>query len=473
MGSALRDGTTPHAQPPHRFAGSVASLLYHWFDFVLGTWVVFMPFKVRSGLIVLERGYWDIAVDQRRYRLAAPEAFVRLLGWLLPRPDLVILLEATAEILAARKTEITAGEVQRQVHAWRRVLPAGTRVAHVDAAGPPEAVEAAAREAVFSVLSRRAVRGLGPGWIGVPSRSSPRWTLPRGTRRSAVSALSIYQPVTARGRLGWELGRAAAASGLLRAWPRGEAPETHVMAAVAPYLVPGATFAVQRANHPGRHQAMLIGSDGRPYALAKVASDESEIRALELEAANIARFGRMLEAPLRPPTILDHVPGLLLLESIAWSPRNRPWLLPSDVAQALGRAYARSLNDRGEDGMAHGDCAPWNLLKTRGGWVLVDWEAAIAGAPPFFDLFHFLVQSHALLGRPSLRELTEPGLQRTWMREAIHAYAVGAGLTDVEWRMHFSEYLHMSSAGLDPSVLKESRALAARQRLLARLARQP
>ena len=64
---------------------------------------------------------------------------------------------------------------------------------------------------------------------------------------------------------------------------------------------------------------------------------------------------------------------LLLLEAVEWSPRLRPWVLPSEVAFALGRAFAASA-DGGDRGMAHGDFAPWNLLRTSDGWVLVDWE---------------------------------------------------------------------------------------------------
>ena len=58
-------------------AASLASLGYHWLDFFLGGWLRITPLKIRSGLIVLERGWWDIAIDPRRYRIAAPAALVQ------------------------------------------------------------------------------------------------------------------------------------------------------------------------------------------------------------------------------------------------------------------------------------------------------------------------------------------------------------------------------------------------------------
>ena len=93
-------------------------------------------------------------------------------------------------------------------------------------------------------------------------------------------------------------------------------------------------------------------------------------------------YARFLSRPLRAPRVLERVPGLLLLEGVQWSARLRPWVLPIDVASGLGRAFAAS-TDGADLGVAHGDFAPWNLLKAPDGWVLVDWEDSCADAPPF------------------------------------------------------------------------------------------
>jgi aminoglycoside phosphotransferase (APT) family kinase protein len=84
-------------------------------------------------------------------------------------------------------------------------------------------------------------------------------------------------------------------------------------------------------------------------------------------------------------------------------------------------------------GVAHGDFAPWNLLETASGcWGVIDWENCRQSADPYFDLFHYLVQSSSELRRPrkqaildglelpagpvpqSGRTLPDPGL--TWPR---------------------------------------------------------
>ncbi len=466
LGAPPTDPTRPHSKPLHGTMGSLASLAYHWLDFFVGGWLRFAPFRARSGLIVLERGYWDISVDPRRYRIAAPGALVRMLGRMLLRPDLVIVLEAAPDVLMARKAEIEPDEIVRQTRAWREVIPHRTERVYIDAALPADEVRGTAREAVFSVLAHRAAGRLGSGWIGLPTRSTPRWMLPRGPRRSALSALSIYQPVTVRARLGWEVGRALAAAGLLRLLPRGQGPPESVRAAVAPHMPPRSTLAVLRANHPGRFLALVVGADGHPHAVAKVASDESGVAALEAEGRNIESHGSLLERPLRAPRILARSPGMLLLEAARWTPRARPWVLPRDVAYSLGRAYARSSGEGSGRGMAHGDCAPWNLLRVPDGWVLIDWEEARPDGPPFFDLFHYVVQAHVLLGRPSLRGLTEGELRPSWVRTAVEAYADGAGQPPSGALHHFVEYLRASMERLDPSDPEEARALAARERLL-------
>jgi hypothetical protein len=116
--------------------------------------------------------------------------------------------------------------------------------------------------------------------------------------------------------------------------------------------------------------------------------------------------------------------------------------------------------------LAHGDFAPWNLLEASNGWVLVDWEECRADAPPFFDVFHYLIQGAVLLRRPSERVFTGVVPGAPWVRSAIRAYAEGAGLLPSTWRRHLRDYLRLSAEGLDRSDPEQAKGLAARQRLL-------
>ncbi|HEU5311734.1 MAG TPA: hypothetical protein VFV24_09805, partial [Candidatus Eisenbacteria bacterium] len=167
VGRAPGDPTDPHGRPSHGMWGSSAALSYYWMDFLLGSWLRVWPIRARSGLVVVERGWWDIAVDPRRYGMRVSPRMVAALGRLLPSPDLVLTLEAPVETLTERKGELPAPEAQRQMDAWRRVVPRHIPQAFLDVSEPIDDAAASAREIVFDRLSARAMRRLGAGWIGL------------------------------------------------------------------------------------------------------------------------------------------------------------------------------------------------------------------------------------------------------------------------------------------------------------------
>ena len=400
--------------------------------------------------MIIERGWWDVLVDPRRYRMRVPEWLVGALGRLLPRPDLTFVLETPAVVSLARKQEIPAPEFERQMTRWRRMAAVRQDYQVLDGTLPLDEVHRTARGHVVSFLEQRTAARAGPGWISLPSSRSPRWTIPRGPRRAARAGLAVYQPSTLKSRLSWEAARIGAAIGILRLLPRGEAPTSAVRHALAAHLPPRSTMAVLKANHPGRHVALVVGQGGTAHAVAKIASDEEGRKALRKEAAALRTLGPLLTAPLSAPRILHEGDGLLLMDVVDWRARARPWQLEPEAAFSLGRFFAAGLRD--DTGLAHGDFAPWNVLESDHGWVVVDWEAAMEDAPPFYDLFHYLVQASILLGRPrpsailgALRE------RRGSIRSLIVAYAQGAELSADDVSGHLLSYLRRSRGQLDPT----------------------
>jgi hypothetical protein len=222
---------------------------------------------------------------------------------------------------------------------------------------------------------------------------------------------------------------------------------------------------VARSNHAARFVALIIDRTGTATAFAKIALDQAGREALNREASSITTLGPLLSAPLRAPQILQHEDGLLLLEAVDWRPRLRPWKLSADAARALGYFYATG-GPTHEVGLAHGDFAPWNLLETKDAWVVVDWESGSEAAPPFYDLFHFLVQSCALLGRPTQREVLQ-GVTRTEgdLARLVQAYADGAGISADDMSRHFLTYLRISSSALDPTGPNYGAGIRVRQQL--------
>jgi hypothetical protein len=458
---------------------SSALLAYHWIDHFLGGWLRFRPVRARGGLVLAERGWWDLAVDSRRYRLSAPKRTILALGRLLPRPDVVFVLDAPSTVLVERKAELPAAELARQARAWRAVLPSDVLQVRLDAARP---VNEIAKEASDEVERRSAARSERPRrWVELPrpgrglptsgaASTPPRLHLPRTSRRSARAALLAYQPCTRKGRIAWETARMVAAFGGFRLLPQGEDPTSEVADALAPYLRPEATFAVAESNERGRFVAFIVDDRGSCCCVAKIATESEGRQALAREAEALGRFAPLLPPPLSAPDVLAQGDGLLLLRAIPWRPRLQPWALPADVARALGaffRADRRSA--RRDVGLSHGDCAPWNLLRTGGGWALVDWEDAHDQGTPFSDLFHYLVLAHLNLGRPSQRALLEGVRGRGLVARSIGAYAGGAALDVADAPQSLVSYLQVSDRGLDASTPAGRALLEGHGRLLQAL----
>jgi energy-coupling factor transporter ATP-binding protein EcfA2 len=472
MGREGSDPQRPHARSPYGPILSSALLGYYWLDSFLGGWLRIQPFRARTGMVIAERGWWDAAVDPRRYKLTSPPRLVRALGFLLLRPDLVLLLQAPPQAILERKSEISREELERQASAWKSVLPADVPVVGLDASRPAIEVAREAREQVLQMLERRAISRLGAGWSTIPSSSSARWTIPRGPKETAGAGLRIYHPVTRKGRLAWEAARLGAAVGALRLLPRAEPPPRSVRQILAPHIPRRGTLAVARSNHESRYIALVLDGDGRCSGVAKIAASDDGASTLEREAESIERFRAHLPPPMAAPKILERSRGLLLMEAALWRPRWRAWRLDEEVARGMGAFFRSNARMAGPDlvGAAHGDWAPWNMLWTDTGWILIDWEEASVAAPPLFDLCHYLVQSFSLLGRPTLGQLLR-GFRHDegWVGRALRAYADGADLHVGDGQSFLVAYLQATEGSIRVRRKRDASALAARRTLLARL----
>ncbi|CAN5412793.1 hypothetical protein BH23ACT9_BH23ACT9_29000 [soil metagenome] len=153
--AAKRENTSPHEQSPYPRWKSLAKLLYLWADYQIGWWLRILPLRRQGGSVLIERGWADIGVDPRRYRLMDTGSLSGILERLLPRPDLTVILLADAPTLRARRTELTAEEITRQVDRWRRWAEGRTDALIVDAALHPEAALAAVDAELRRITDRR------------------------------------------------------------------------------------------------------------------------------------------------------------------------------------------------------------------------------------------------------------------------------------------------------------------------------
>ena len=304
-------------------------------------------------------------------------------------------------------------------------------------------------------------------WAALPPGRRARWLIPRRPA-AARAGLAVYQPMTPWGRAGWESARLIARVGAFYLVPTQGASE--LTRAVQPYIASGGSVAVSFAHGGRRGVALVLDAMDRPTHAVKVALDEDGRQRLAREADRLDRLGRLLQPPLAAPRVIESGDGVLALEPVAWLPRSRPWFLPEQLARGIGRFHAAV---EGEGGVAaragHGDFAPWNVMATRQGWTLLDWEEARLASAPYDDPFHYLVQAHALLGRPRAAQILEGLQRRGWVGRAIGAYAAAARLPGVEPRDALVDYLRRSMPADDSTRPDHVRGRMARRALLSRL----
>lgn len=455
--------TEPHRQQPYPSGLSVAKLLFLYLDHLVGWFVKVRPWLLKGGGVIVERGWWDLVVDPRRYRLRPAPRLVAALGRLLPRPDVTVVLGGNAATIAARKAELSVEETERQLRGWASLSTTRPRMRQIDATQPLSDVLASVRRAVVSA-------GGDERWVLLPTTTDARWYFPATPSRAGVNALQLYHPVTPVGRVGWEAARGLASLGGFRLLARdGWRPPEEVLDLLAGHLPPAARVAVARGRKQGRNNALILdGRTGAALAFAKIAVDEQGPVSLAAEVAASTSLAPLLPIGLRAPRVLHHERNLILFEPITTRPRRRPWRLPPELASLLGEFHRAGSRPDGL-GPAHGDCAPWNLLRTGGGWLMVDWSDAREDAAAFEDVFHYLVQAHALLGRPSRQDLLAAFHGRGPIGETIRRYAEGAQVPVADAARLIPDHLERTLEAMDRSTPDGLQGARARESLLRAL----
>jgi hypothetical protein len=146
----------------------------------------------RSTLVLYDRHFVDVLVDPARYRYGGPMWLMRLVWRLIPRPDLILLLDAPAEVLQARKQEVPFAVTARQRNAYAalvRTLPNGR---FVNAAQPFEAV---ANDAIDMILDNVAAR-TNRRFVEHPGSRSAAKELPEG--QCMLDVTSVREQAHAR-----------------------------------------------------------------------------------------------------------------------------------------------------------------------------------------------------------------------------------------------------------------------------------
>lgn len=153
--------TDPHGKPVRGGLFSVAKMFYLFADYWLGYFSAVRSATVRTRLVIFDRYFYDILVDPERILYGGPSWLPRLLARFLPKPDMVVLLNASPEVLWSRKQEVPYDEVVRQQTAYLELARKIRGTVVIDAARSRAEVATEVREAILDHFSRRTQRRLG------------------------------------------------------------------------------------------------------------------------------------------------------------------------------------------------------------------------------------------------------------------------------------------------------------------------
>lgn len=146
--------TEPHRHAPYPPMLSLAKALFLFADLWLGWRLKLWPFVRRGGWAIVERNWWDVIVDPRRYRLRPIPRLGPFLAGLLPppHPDLVLVLEGPPDLIRNRKAQLPEAELVRQMKAWRSLLLPSDRCVYLDISNSPDEVLRRATAEVHRVI---------------------------------------------------------------------------------------------------------------------------------------------------------------------------------------------------------------------------------------------------------------------------------------------------------------------------------
>lgn len=159
-GSSSVPVTQPHGKPARGWFYSVSKILYLFFDYWLGYLTAVRRETMRTRLVIFDRYFYDIAVDPKRVLYGGPRWLPKLLSHLLPRPEIVFLLNAPPEVLWSRKQEVAYEEVVRQQREFLKLAGGIPGAVVLDAARPLPEVLLQIREALLDYFCSRTRRRL-------------------------------------------------------------------------------------------------------------------------------------------------------------------------------------------------------------------------------------------------------------------------------------------------------------------------
>jgi len=104
---------------PHSPMRAVSYLLYYTLDYLLGH-ILVLHARANGELLICDRYFYDYMI-QWTFR-SLPDWLPWLLARLIPKPDMVVFLSSSAEVIYSRKQDIPIEEMEHQIAICRKLV---------------------------------------------------------------------------------------------------------------------------------------------------------------------------------------------------------------------------------------------------------------------------------------------------------------------------------------------------------------
>ncbi|RMF59466.1 MAG: hypothetical protein D6748_06325 [Calditrichaeota bacterium] len=224
----------PHGKPLRSWETSILKLFYYMLDYILGFFLCIWPLLRRSTLVVFDRYYYDLLVDPKRYRYGGPMGLVAVVAKLIPKPDLILILDVPVDRLLQRKQEVTRDTLLKLRKAYVKMATTLPNAVILNGAVPAFEVVQQARGIILDWLHKQNLSRCGKCYSTTKEKEENlRWLsqvlgtqiepnscrethavfhLPDGraylwpldSEAAFVKGLNLYQPQNLIARLAWK-----------------------------------------------------------------------------------------------------------------------------------------------------------------------------------------------------------------------------------------------------------------------------
>ena len=133
--------TDPHGRPKRNVVLSLAALGLLFIRWWLGYLLRLLHLRAKIHVVLSDRYYLDLLVDQHRYLYGGPVWLAKWLFRFFPKPELTFVLLTDADTILARKAEVEKPELERQLEAYRKLTHSlGEKAVVIDVSHSAETV---------------------------------------------------------------------------------------------------------------------------------------------------------------------------------------------------------------------------------------------------------------------------------------------------------------------------------------------